>query len=438
MAVFGLEASFAHTENGMKKDDMLATVRVADRLNEVIIFRSTGPWSRRWIELGYPTKNFHVKGKSSDWGPQAGFVPYNGTYSKVGSDTTKALKGTQANDHGIHDHFAATTQLTLTMQEINKQATVPEENPPRKAIDKILPIKGTDSSKDRDDLILIATRTGDLKEFAFRAVFDKTVNAYRIEVYDERLGTNVYKLFEKRGTPLLVMTSSESGANNRPMTGDYDLMAVCPSWNDYGGMSLKTVSKPGLDFVGKDQQVGLRFGGWENADTGSLGSRLDKVLDRSSLTGAAVPRDASGKPREGIGRVEHPDMGNLTPRILRCINELNAEMGGNTPFRRVHHNAESHRNEIFGALTGSEMARGEGLPLTAFQPGRLFRGHTQVSSYQDVCTLETLDEFKTYAFRLHQAGYFVPRNWTWGMSLRNSRDMYESIGQTLAERRRKS
>ncbi len=54
MAVFGLEASFSHTENGMKKDDMLAAARVADRLNEVIVVRSTGPWSRRWIELGYP------------------------------------------------------------------------------------------------------------------------------------------------------------------------------------------------------------------------------------------------------------------------------------------------------------------------------------------------------------------------------------------------
>ncbi|HTW82292.1 MAG TPA: anthrax toxin-like adenylyl cyclase domain-containing protein [Terracidiphilus sp.] len=426
MAAYGLEASFAHTENGMKKADMSATVRVADRLNEVIIFRSTGPWSRRWIELGYPTKNFHVKGKSSDWGPQAGFVPYDGKYSKVGSDAAKALKGTQANDHGLHDNFAARTQLMLTMQEINLQANNPEEDPPRRAVDRVVPIQAS------DDLILIAKRTGDQREFAFRAVFEKAANAYKIEVFDDRLGTNFYKLFEKRGTPLLVMTSSERGANNRPMTGDYDLMSVCPSWNDYGNLSFKPVSKPSLHFEGKGLQPGLSFDGWQKGDTGPLGSRLDKVLDMTSTTGAKVPRDASGKPRPGIGNAEHSDMGNLTPRILRCINELNAEMGGNTAFRRVHHNAESHRNEIFGALTGGEMARGEGLPLTVFQPGRLYRTATQVSAYQDVSTLETLDEFKTYAFRLSQAGYFVPRNWTWGMSVRDSRANYEHIGQTLA------
>ena len=57
---------------------------------------STGPWSKRWLDAKpkpYPSKNFHVKGKSSDWGPQAGFVPYDGIYSKVGADTTKNTAG---------------------------------------------------------------------------------------------------------------------------------------------------------------------------------------------------------------------------------------------------------------------------------------------------------------------------------------------------------
>jgi hypothetical protein len=236
MAVYGLDGSFTHTENGMKRADMVATCTVADRLNEVIIFRSTGPWSRRWIELGYPTKNFHVKGKSSDWGPQAGFVPYDGKYSKVGSDATKAAKGTAANDHGLHGNFAGRTQLTLTMQEINMQATKPEENPSRKAVDQVVPIQGS------KDLILTATRTGDQMRFAFRAVFSAALNAYQIEALDEKLGANPFRLLDKRGTPLLMMTSSERGANNRPMTGDYDLMSVCPSWNDYGSLTFKAVS----------------------------------------------------------------------------------------------------------------------------------------------------------------------------------------------------
>ena len=64
--------------------------------DEVIIFRSTGPWSKRWLEKDHSSKNFHVKGKRSDWGPHAGLVPYDGIYSKVGYSPAKAAKGTAA------------------------------------------------------------------------------------------------------------------------------------------------------------------------------------------------------------------------------------------------------------------------------------------------------------------------------------------------------
>src|SRR6476660_9272599 len=133
MAKYGLQASYGDAENGMIESDMRASLSVANSLDEVIIFRSTVPWSQRWIKQSYPTKNFHVKGKSSDWGPQAGFVPYNGLYSKVGSDSTKAAAGTAANDDGLNHHFAGKTHLTLTFAELHEQIDNPEENPPRLA-----------------------------------------------------------------------------------------------------------------------------------------------------------------------------------------------------------------------------------------------------------------------------------------------------------------
>src|SRR5918992_2748480 len=125
MPLYGLDASFADSENGMTKGDMRACIQVANELDEVIIFRSTGPWSRRWIELRYPTKNFHVKGKSSDWGPQAGFVPYLGKYSKVGHLQEKADAGTKDNDKGLTERYASKTQLTLSLEELQLQATQP-------------------------------------------------------------------------------------------------------------------------------------------------------------------------------------------------------------------------------------------------------------------------------------------------------------------------
>jgi hypothetical protein len=225
-------------------------------------------------------------------------------------------------------------------------------------------------------------------------------------------------MFEKP-VPLEVMTSSEVGAGNRPMTGDYDLMAVCPKWGDYGSTTLKPISKAGLDFTGKGLQKGLTFG---------PGANMDKVLDMRSNTGARPAGGALNKTFQNLtkkdgGKLdEHGDMGNLTPRILRCINMLNVQMGATgakSALRRVHHNAESHRNHIFGALTASQMDGGDGFPLTVFQPKALLGPDSPVRVYEDVCTLETMPEFRQYATLLNMAGYFVPKNWTWGMSIRD-------------------
>lgn len=423
MAAIGFRASFLHHENGMIEPDMRATLQVADLLNEAIIFRSTGPWSKRWITNRYPTKNFHVKGKSSDWGPQAGFVPYLGKYSKVGHIEAEANKGTQANDRGIHECFAATTQLELTRLEIDTQRNQPEEKPPRTALFDVRRMGANPRN-----LHLYARRSGDGKEFVFRAVLDTATGRYKIFVYDEQdtIG-NRAKLERATPKPLLVMTSSEAGAMNKPMTGDYDLMAVCPTWRDYMSTSSAEISKPGLDFTGLGVQKGQTF---------AVGSRMDKVLDMRMNTGAVSGKgvtyqgfkvgehDVLYKGKERIGPIdEHGDMGNLTPRILRCINELNRAMNPadpGTPFRRVHHNAESHRHALFGALVKEKMEdpqKKDGFPMTGFHPKSLVQQRGW--AWGDVATLEDMGEFRAYANALHAAGFYVPRNWTWGMSIRD-------------------
>jgi len=397
----GIHDSFADPENGMTFADMLASRSAADALGEVIIFRSTGPWSMRWIELNYPTKNFHVKGKSSDWGPQAGFVPFDGILSKVGHDAAEAAKGTKKNQDGLDHHFAQKVQLLLSKTELDLQLNRPQENPPRRAIKSMALVAGT------QDYLITAERSGDNKPFLFGAERASSTGNYRLWVYPEGTTIPAAGGYPKGVTkPLEVMTSSERGADNRPMTGDYDLMAVCPTWGNYGSKSITEISKPGIDFKGKGVQPGQSFG---------RGTMLDKVLDMRSTTGAP-----SVKPKSPGTLEEHGDMGNITARILRAINTLNALMGATGALRRVHHNAESHRHAIFGALTEKEMTKGDGLPLTAFHPRSLSRSPGFGNKYQDVVTLETMGEFRKYAADLHEAGYYVPKNWTWGMSIRDT------------------
>ena len=432
--IAGFEGSFSHSQNGMTRADMLATKLVAQRLDEVIIFRSTGPWAKRWLERGYPSKNFHVKGKSSDWGPHAGLVSYDGIYSKVGSNPGKALDGTHKNDEGLASGFAGKVVLELTMSQIDQQITVPEGSPSRTACLSKFPIP---SSK---DFLITANRSGDQKAILFRA-FD-IGGSYKIHVYppsdgaSTKMATNPFVVANsdpegKRSVPLEVMTSLEVGTG-KPMTGDYDLFAVCPKWANYGSQSASEISKPGINLMGKGVQQGLTF---------AQGVGMDNVLDPRLSTMGNGPRTMDFLARkeklqkqmeagkvaspgqrqaylEGGAYQEHGDMGNLTPRILRCINQLNAQMGATgdkAGFRRVHHNAESHRFRKFGALTEKDMETRkdgdeytDGFPLTAFQPPALM-----ASGYGEVCTLETLHEFRTYAAFLKGAGYYVPKNWIW-------------------------
>lgn len=442
----GLSASFSHNQNGMTRHDMEAAKRVADRHHEVIIFRSTGPWSMRWLERRYPSKNFHVKGKSSDWGPHAGLVPHNGIYSKVGFDAVRAASGTRANDAGLQSGFAGRQPLILTLEQIEEQLTRPEGKPARTAIDSKSEIR------DSHDLLLMAYRSGDKKQIIFRA-FARPDGNFEIKVYPPVDGKINSPFLVRDKDPkgvnaqvFEVMTSNEVGAG-RPMTGDYDLFAICPSWAQYGSQVPHDIVKPGIQIAGGPLHAGLAFRAGQGMDNvmdptlhtmserGDFASRKENLkLRMNSGAGLAAEGGLSmQKSKVYFGpseKSEHADMGNLTPRIMRCINDLNVAMGAvgnNAALRRVHHNAESHRNRAFGALTQRDMLTvkagdqyADGFPLTVFQPHALYRMNavggrfTAVARYGDVCTLETLPEFNTYAAALKRSGYYVPRNWIWG------------------------
>lgn len=446
----GLNASFEHPQNGITLADMEAARRATRKLGDVIIFRSTGPWAMRWLDqpVPYPSKNFHVKGKSSDWGPHAGLVPFDGVFSKVGYDVGKANKGTKANLDGLHSRFAWKTPLVLGPTELHMQKTLMSAG--RLPISRSFPIPGS------DDEILVATMSGSTQEVAFRAL--KLLDG-RFEIRAFYPGTTVSPeaLRYLVGLPLEVMTSNEVGAQNRPMTGDYDLLAVCPRLSDYGSLSSRQFLKPGIHVYGKDPLPDFVF---------AAGIGMDNVIDPSLQTGGTVGTnykaarakgaamreerglgerlppaaplaetavDEDGVPfaretvdAQALGRQEHPDMGNLTPRILRAILELNVQMGAvdaNAPLRRVHHNAESHRNAAFGALTKNDMLTmkdgevfGDGFPLTAFHPPAFGDSASPASLFGEVCTIETFEEFGTYCTVLRGMGFYMPKNWAWELT----------------------
>lgn len=57
--------------------------RVAKKYNIVLGIRAPNPLSETLLREGYPSKNFHMKAKSSPTGPTAGFIAEKPIYSKV-------------------------------------------------------------------------------------------------------------------------------------------------------------------------------------------------------------------------------------------------------------------------------------------------------------------------------------------------------------------
>lgn len=396
MPIFANQANI-HPDQGMTAGDIRTCERVAKKRNEIIIFRSTGPWSRPHIENGHPTKPFHVKGKSSTWGPHAGFVPLNSKYSKaVGAKNI--TKGVNLNNEAIKGRYARPVALYLTRQYIDTYLTSKRGMTARPAVDRI--------TTPRDGVMYFYCRKPDEQD---RPGNEQYVflgkrtdgNAWEISVFpDGAAQTHPRALFlqESSAEQLLVMAVPGS---NLPITGDYDLFAVCPSWGDYGSLDMKM--DPTLD----DPKQNRSFA--RTQQKAFMVPRPHEVMMKNRAI-------ESMRHIQNATTPEDPDRGNITGRIFQVIVELNAAMGAaygpgmkfgkpstyksGVVNQRVHHNAESGRPFAPGAE--------DGFPLTVFHP------HNHVGPYKFLnAVINEMGDLRKYFKNIHHGGYFVPRNHAW-------------------------
>jgi hypothetical protein len=362
----------------MTPADMQAAQLVAAHRNEIIMFRDTGCWSRPYIALGHPTKPFHVKGKSSDWGPQAGLVPLNSEFSKAFAQKD-IDKGIAANRHAIQGNYARPVQLFVSEQFIQNELLVRKGSANRPPIDRVTtPRPGVMyffCTKPNDD------PNGPGKPYV---LFGKKESGDRYQIFAFPLDvakTKERELFlkESSGEPLLVMTVPSA---DLPITGDYDLFAVCPSWGSYGAKDKKM--DPTLDDARQNASAKLTAA---KATSPNLQVAQQARISLAKIEAAKTPED--------------PDRGNLTPRILELIGSLTAAMGGRFP--RVHHNAESGRPFAPGAQ--------DGFPLTTFHPKRGIGGYQFLNA-----TINDVGDLRQYFSAIFAGGYYVPRNRAWNMA----------------------
>ena len=113
----------ANFENqGIPASYLKMSQEVADEEDVIIAIRPVEKICRTLIEEGYASKGLKIKGKSANWGPQAGFIPVNQALSKLATAPQEKIdKFNRINQETIFDkHHAEQEHLHISGTRIKE------------------------------------------------------------------------------------------------------------------------------------------------------------------------------------------------------------------------------------------------------------------------------------------------------------------------------
>ena len=230
----------------------------------IIMVRPVNKLSTSLIAEGYATKDLHVKGKSSNWGPQAGFICCDQKFSKL---ATKDYRGIEMRNLATQQVFKRLTMdpqfIGLQKKEIakfNEKIKESIRNKFAKPVpllissdrldvlikEKLLHLvsKGSNGEihvisrgKPHNDFLLIPNAFMPFSDYP--TVYQKHKNSVMTMLQHLPNLKQGYWVMTKEGDSfeeMLVLAESDSGV---PLTADYDLFAVLPSLTKFSGQRTK-------------------------------------------------------------------------------------------------------------------------------------------------------------------------------------------------------
>lgn len=237
------------------------------------------------IEAGYPTKGFHIKGKSANWGPQAGFICVDQRFSKLENKPNLVPKFDLQVQSCIKDGYAKKISLVLLKSRVDKLVTA--------------------------GLIFLGKRDshGIPVNLEAKAPSGKVYTFDVLHVY--RGGEEAYEI-AYQGKAVAVLAPPKDGAN--PLTADYDLFVIGPRWEDFGVQDKLPLSDVSHNV----------FKARRRRDYKHLPESLQREYDDPAVYHAR----------------EDKDVGNASLRVREMIPLINRGLAGDgEPV--VHHNADS-------------------------------------------------------------------------------------------------
>ena len=106
-------------ESGIIPEHATAMAKVATKTNTLIMIRAPGEYATRLITEGYSAKSYHIKAKSCNFGPMAGFILEKAEFSKraiSGATDAQVRRNVRTQTQHIADattHGAETIHLTI-------------------------------------------------------------------------------------------------------------------------------------------------------------------------------------------------------------------------------------------------------------------------------------------------------------------------------------
>lgn len=323
-----LSGTAAISASGIVPSHVTAFIAVARAADSIILVRGVNPDSTALIEENYATKNLHVKGKSADWGPQAGFICEDQELGKGEGNIAEIQRLNGEIAKSFSHAFSLPVPLILSearLQDLRDKGMITlNSNPGSTAgVFKITAANAGDPRNQprSQNFVFYATPYHYfLRENPLgMACYQKAVSA--VFGLNPKLGngSNAYVICYSKGPmgggkwrtswKLLRVVANTQGL---PLTADYDLYAVCPR------LRLSPYYHQKLDAAM------------------ALPDPRAKLSGAIRAVGKALTSDLIGH------RPEHEDMGRISARLEDMKNKLNlaAQSAGYQGGNVIHHGVE--------------------------------------------------------------------------------------------------
>jgi hypothetical protein len=211
--------------SGIVEKHAYAISNMAQNRNLFILVRPVNGLSTSLIEAGYATKDMHVKGKSSDWGPQAGFICVNQAYSKL---ARKAAHQVPAFNMKVQQSISAGDARAVPL--IIDRARLDELKAAQcfeyvSRDEQVIKVESTKDAPRQVFTLLSHSRMSAGQQVFYRRYANDFSVCAGMGLEDMWLVLDGDLSGDYLGAPVEVLANPRTGI---PLTADYDLYAVCP------------------------------------------------------------------------------------------------------------------------------------------------------------------------------------------------------------------